>query len=202
MEMVVFSSDKKESEEIKSMIYMLENGLQYLHLRKPHDEKEIENIIKQIPSEYHPNIVIHSSHQLIEKYALKGLHYPYKMIHSIHKKNTITQSRSFHSIDEIKENTFLFNYVFLSPVFKSISKNNYESPFSETELKTEIPSLRTHEKHMKIFALGGVSIDTLDKIKGYGFSGVGILGSLWGEENYDKRIHTFNLLYKKCRELN
>ena len=57
-------------------------------------------------------------------------------------------SRSCHSLEEVAESREL-DYVFLSPVFDSISKQGYASHFSEEQLRGHVDA--------RVMALGGVT---------------------------------------------
>jgi thiamine monophosphate synthase len=69
-----------------------------------------------------------------------------------------------------------YDYVFLSPVFDSISKEGYRAAFSHEEL------LRASEAGLinaKVIALGGIDATTLPLLKPYKFGGIGVLGAIW-----------------------
>ena len=66
-----------------------------------------------------------------------------------------------------------FNYVLMSPVYDSISKQGYRSGYSKDELKQAQESGVIHEK---VVALGGISEVNLAEIKSLGFGGAALLG--------------------------
>lgn len=63
-------------------------------------------------------------------------------------------SRACHSLEEVETTVSLFNYVLMSPVYDSISKQGYRSGYSKDELKQAQESGVIHEK---VVALGGIS---------------------------------------------
>ena len=64
-------------------------------------------------------------------------------------------SYSEHSMEEIQDLVFDTDYVFLSPIFDSISKVGYQSKFDDLEsLKVNLKNTKT-----KDIALGGVKND-------------------------------------------
>ena len=77
-------------------------------------------------------------------------------------------SRSCHSLDEL---TAEANYLFLSPIFDSISKPGYRAAFSAEELRGKVDG--------RVFALGGVTFEQLPYIQELGFGGAAMLGAAW-----------------------
>jgi len=134
VKLVVISSPNNIEGEIQIITRLFENGLQTFHLRKPNvSENKLEDFINQLPDKYLKNIVLHSHHRLIKKYNLKGLHFTRKQrkkklknwwrLFLLRLQNRdIKISTSFHSITSVLGNKKNYNYVFLSPVFGSISK--------------------------------------------------------------------------------
>ena len=211
MELVVFSAAEKRDDEIQVIVQMFENGLQGFHLRKPLlPAEEIKKIILQIPAHFHPKIMIHSAHELIDTFQLKGLHYPEKMMSEITKKDfsakenqtPVMRSRSFHALIDIENNTFPFQYAFLSPIYNSISKPNHHSAFSEEDLKNKIPHLKCKANQtMKLFALGGINKTHLETLHTIGFSGIGVIGSIWNQPDLQTKIKVFKELRIECKTL-
>jgi thiamine-phosphate pyrophosphorylase len=69
-----------------------------------------------------------------------------------------------------------YDYLFLSPIFNSISKQGYLSGFSHDEL------VRAYEEGIidrKVVALGGVRFDKIEYLKGLGFGGAAMIGALY-----------------------
>lgn len=181
---------QKEQELINALF---EKGLDYLHLRKPgHTKEELENYLKQIKPAYYRKISIHSHYNLLEKYNLGGMHLPEKVrkeidlkeIFKVAKKRGLNVSTSIHSISEIKEMNE-FSYIFLSPVFDSISKPAYTSAIS-------LPAFSSYKEttpaKTKVMALGGIEKNNLDKIMDAGFDGFAMLGYLWKGFEQNKNI--------------
>ncbi|GAA6529534.1 hypothetical protein LPYR103PRE_15070 [Segatella asaccharophila] len=70
------------------------------------------------------------------------------------------------------------DYVFLSPVFDSISKSGYCSAFPLSALK------QAQEEGIidrKVIALGGVTYDKLPLLESLSFGGGAMLGEIWGK---------------------
>ena len=138
MNLIVFSFPFNTGNETKIITELFENGLATFHLRKPdYKYKEFKNLLDKIPSVYHEKIVIHSHYELCDQYKLKGIHLTGMIRQNLNKErlsDTLNKykiiSASFHEPDELAANKDVFCYVFLSPVFDSISKINYFSAFN------------------------------------------------------------------------
>lgn len=180
---------ENENEIINSLF---DSGLQCLHIRKPEWSKEkISLLINKIDKENRNKIMIHSHHELAFEYKLKGIHLTSDFIkgHSnieireiinCAKKNKMTVSTSCHKSEDIENLQFPFDYVFLSPVFNSISKNNYTSAFNLKELET---FFKSYKSNCKIIALGGINESNIKSVFDCGFHGAALLGAIWKNEN-------------------
>ena len=70
----------------------------------------------------------------------------------------------------------MYDYVFLSPIFNSISKKEYFSKFNDEIL---LNASLNGKINKKVIALGGINQETLPIVKKYGFWGVAVIGSVW-----------------------
>ena len=168
---------------------MFEQGLDTLHLRKPDfSSKNLAEYLELIPSEYHNRIVIHSHHKLAKKFNLKGVHF--SKVHRDKKYNTqlkyfifrlrfrnILTTRSCHKIHKLEENPNRYSYVFLSPMFESISKKSHSGLFSDRHITKALAT----KKHT-VYALGGVDESKFKGLNDLGFEGVALLGAIWNTE--------------------
>lgn len=153
-------------------------GMERLHLRKPAASvEELSAWIGQISPEFRNRIVLHDHHELLLRYSLGGVH-----LNSRNPEvpswlnNDVTISRSCHSLEEVREFKDKFDYLFLSPIYNSISKEGYNSAFTKAELvEAQSQGLLADN----VFALGGISFDKISELSSLGFSGVAILGDLW-----------------------
>ena len=85
-------------------------------------------------------------------------------------------SVSCHSLEELSAHKAKFDYLFLSPIFDSISKKGYSGRFTREEL------LEARDNGLidkKIIALGGITAGNIPIIRELGFGGVAVLGSVW-----------------------
>ena len=163
-------------EEDKIITALFEEGLDILHLRKPGTEPIYsERLLTLIPECYRQQIVVHDHFYLKDEFDLKGIH--------LNSRNPEAPegykghlSKSFHDIDELKNEKKNFTYSFLSPIFESISKSSYTAAFDMEVLKQ---SAETGVIDKKVMALGGITTENVDVIKDLGFGGVVVLGDLW-----------------------
>jgi len=193
--MIVITNPVFVEDEIKTIHTLFEEGLSLLHIRKPDfSEMEMAQFIHQIKLEFRSNLVLHNHHQLAEDFGINRLHFSERK-----RKQNIDFSARFlkacrynststHSIDDFNE-LDNFDYAFLSPVFKSISKENY---FPETNLFEALKS-RTNI-HTKVIALGGIDSKNIQKTLENGFDDVALLGTIWKNENPVKQ-------FKLCQKI-
>ncbi len=191
MKLIVISNPINLNEEHSILNALFETGLEYYHLRKPEfTYNELKEYIQQIPQQYRNKVVLHSHHQLAIEYGLKGVHFTYKNPYpnSDNFPKKMQRSASLHSLEEIKKANSIFKYLFISPIFDSISKNNYKTTIDKTTLKL---FLLERIKTSEIIALGGINSDTIAEAAEMGFDGVALLGSIWLS---DKPIESFKQL--------
>ncbi|MBI2967521.1 MAG: thiamine phosphate synthase [Bacteroidetes bacterium] len=189
MRLIIISSPhfvEKEQEIISSLF---KNGLKIFHVRKPgFSKKEMEDYIREIPPDYYSSIIIHSHYSLANKYKLKGIHFPTRFRKSYlktwftlksfrHRSPSYTISASFHRISELLSARLKYDYVFISPVFQSISKTNYSPAFKEKDLLAAL-----NRSVYDIIALGGINHDSAGKALAMGFRGVACMGAIWKSE--------------------
>lgn len=155
--------------------HLLANGFDIVHLRKPDANIDYcrELLGRLTPSEL-ACIVVHDYYALYEEYALRGVHLNHN-ISSYPPHYRGTRTRSCHSFDEVVKYKEECDYLFLSPIFDSISKRGYLSKFSHNELLNA--SIRGIIDD-KVIALGGVTPDKISYLKSLHFGGAAMLGAL------------------------
>ena len=177
MKLIVITSPQFIGGEASYITSMLQKGIDLVHLRKPESSThDCAKLLDAIPEELHRRIVIHYHHCLCEDYHLGGMHIsPFHMNEQTHRCNG-TVSRSCHSIDEIASFKSSYDYLFLSPIFNSISKHGYHGAFSASQLQ------EAQQKGIidnKVIALGGITANNLSIVKQLGFGGAALLGDVW-----------------------
>ncbi|KQB38284.1 thiamine phosphate synthase [Flavobacterium aquidurense] len=194
--MIVITNPSAIANEINIIDSLFEEGLSLLHIRKP-DFSEIEMVefIHQIKPEYRSNLVLHNHHQLVEDFGIKRIHFSEqdrKNSFSIRKHQKIF-STSTHSIEDFNSVENDFDYAFLSPVYKSISKADYHPK----ENLFEALKSRTNHK-TKVIALGGIDSENIKKTFENGFDDVALLGSIWKNENPIKQFKLCQKIVRSC----
>lgn len=185
--LIVISPPQNVPGEGKLLHALFIEGLQYYHLRKPGFTKlQLEEKVKEIRKPFRRNIILHDHYELVEKYRLGGIHITQKNKGSGYERQfpKYHKSISCHKLDEISELGPAYRYAFLSPVFNSISKANYQSKFELTEIHR---FFREHPIETQVIALGGIDMESVKKITNTGFHGVAVLGYIWNDfmENQD-----------------
>lgn len=201
MKLILITPPKFFIEEDKILTTLFEEGLDILHLRKPDTPPMYsERLLSLIPEQYHKRIVTHDHFYLKEEFNLMGVHLNNRNPNiPLNYKGHV--SCSCHSLEEVKQKKAHFNYVFMSPIFDSISKKEYLSNFSTDELKK---ASKEGLIDKKVIALGGINGQNIQTIKKYGFGGAALLGDIWDRYdehetvNYSEIIERFRLLKKKA----
>lgn len=177
---------------------LFRNGLATLHLRKPQSPpQEILQLLTEIPSEFYPRIVLHDNFSMTNDFPLKGVHLNGRNpLPPVNYKGHI--SRSCHSLEEVKLYKKTCNYVFLSPICDSISKEGYQASFTEKELK-EAADRGIIDK--KVIALGGINAAHLPQLKQWHFGGAAFLGDVWQHTDSKDFISHFLKLKTICDNL-
>lgn len=157
---------------------LFDAGMERLHLRKPAASwQELASWLGAVDRRYHGRIVLHDRFGLAERFAAGGIH--------LNSRNPVPPagigpglsiSRSCHSLPEIAMHRDSCTYLFLSPIYDSISKEGYGSAFSREELARASAEGIIDSK---VFALGGVSLEHVPELESLGFGGMAVLGALW-----------------------
>ena len=85
--MIVITSPIAISNEIKIIHSLFEEGLSFLHIRKPDfSETEMESFLLEIGLEYRNRLVLHSHHHLAKKRNINQLHFSEKERRKISKR--------------------------------------------------------------------------------------------------------------------
>lgn len=176
-------------EEVAFITMILDAGWDYVHLRHPETSiDELRQLIGSIDSKYYNRLKLHDNFELVEEFKLGGVH--------LNRRNSIAPddfnggiSKSCHTIGEI-EASHNFDYITLSPIFDSISKEGYNATFSNEEL------MRVKYSD-KVVALGGITPLTATKLNEYEFIGYAVLGYLFNSPDITtlgNRLNEFEII--------
>ncbi|MCS6824395.1 MAG: thiamine phosphate synthase [Cytophagaceae bacterium] len=186
----VITHPEKIDNESHVINALFNEGLECLHLRKPNAGIDtLEAYIKNIKPEFINRVVIHHHYSLIERYNLKGVHLTSMFYEALSRevlveninllhKHGMTVSASLHSMEELRNMKQDFDYIFISPIFDSISKPNHKSAWSKKEI-TEY--MRCYASRSKIIGLGGINAENIHEVYSMGLHGAALLGSIWSK---------------------
>jgi thiamine-phosphate pyrophosphorylase len=128
---------------------------------------------------------------LAESFKIKGVHLPEKKRKSsrtialLKRKKTEIISASFHGFKDLNRSRKKYEYVFLSPVFDSISKKGYKKNIPAKEIETKLRYLKQN-----VIALGGITDKNIIFVKDAGFIGVATIGYIWSNKTPVKKFKT------------
>ena len=202
MRYVVITSPDFIPDEPTLICRLFDCGLDTLHLRKPDSAAEdCARLLDALPAALLPRIVIHDHFNLCRDYGLAGVH--------LNRRNPVapsfahtsdgfpTVSASCHSIAEAAERKATADYVFLSPIFDSISKQGYQSAYTDEMLRAAATDGLIDSR---VVALGGVTIDKIPQLREWHFGGAAFLGDVWqhsGTAEFDRHARELGRALKK-----
>ncbi len=148
-------------------------GVDIVHLRKPEGNRaDTERLLRRLTDEERGRIVTHDCFELAAPYGLKGVHLNRRHPEAP-RGHGGSVSRSCHSLDEVRTWKDACDYVFLSPIFDSVSKEGYRSAFSADMLAE---ASRSGLIDRKVAALGGVVPGVVPYLHRLHFGGAAMLG--------------------------
>lgn len=183
MRLILISPPDPFPDEPRLVARILEKLPVTLHLRKPgQGTAQIAGYLNQVPAALHPRIMVHGHEELLMCFNLGGIHFTEKeRLARLRRIRRLRQehpdgciSSAFHRIADIPDHDGLFDYIFLSPIFDSISKAGYQAAFDHEALKRFL--FRTGHA---VIALGGIDERRLDAAASLGFKGAAVLGAIW-----------------------
>jgi len=176
MKLIVLTLPYFIRNEAAHIAWLLHSGVDTVHVRKPDSTLEqCAALLRDIPEECRGRLVVHGHFSLCGEFGLKGVH--------LNSRNpTVPEyfrggvSCSCHSIEEAAWRKQRMDYVFLSPVFDSISKPGYSAAYSPRELAA---AARRGLIDGKVIALGGVTASRIGMLREWRFGGAALLGDIW-----------------------
>ena len=214
MRIIVISAPDFLPGEAEAVTALLEAGAWRVHVRKPAAGSDsIARLLEHIPAALYSRISLHDHHELAARFGVGGVH--------LNSRNPSVPdgfggmvSRSCHSIAELSQYSSVCDYMFLSPIFDSISKSGYVSRFSLEEIRRRIVAgsdVATARMDVmssdgncrsvdwgRVFALGGVCPDNVRLLEDVGFGGAAVLGCIWEPFRLD---HNCAALSERLRNL-
>lgn len=195
MRTIVITPERPIVDEAHLIGMILNDGIDHVHLRHPSTSiEEMARIIETISPRLYARLSLHDHHPLAIHYGLGGIH--------LNNRNTTPPagfrglvSRSCHSIEEIAMHDSE-DYLFLSPIYDSISKIGYRSAFDHAGLADVREVLA-----QRVVALGGVTPERLPELAAMGFAGAALLGYVWAdgtERSVSERIRNIKQALAQC----
>ncbi len=182
MELLAISPEADYADEANVIVRLFEAGLSRYHLRKPAwSAASLAALLGEVDPACYSKIVLHQHYELVREFGLGGYHFKDLPDVSARRDAVIaadtgarrTLSRSLHRIENLDMDAKNWDYVFLSPVFSSISKQGHAPAWSEGELQAALGSAGN------VRALGGVCSANVGRCEELGFDGVVLHGTLW-----------------------
>ena len=158
---------------------LIKQGIDIVHLRKPDSSiDECRNLLAKLTDKERGKIVVHDYPELYYEFSLMGIHIN-KNITSLPEGYSGVKTRSCHSLEEVQMYKDDYDYLFLSPIFDSISKKGYQSNFTDAKLRQ---ASRIGVIDHKVIALGGVTFDKIPYLQSLNFGGVAMLGAIYNTD--------------------
>ncbi|TRX38581.1 thiamine phosphate synthase [Flavobacterium sp. ZT3R18] len=188
--MIVISNPISVTNEINTIHSLFEEGMLLFHVRKPSfGDCEMKHFLLGINHHYRERLILHSHHHLAEELGIKRFHFSEserkaalmlqnRVTFDTYKSKGFLLSTSIHTIEDFNTLDDHFDYAFFSPVFPSISKENYAS---KTDLFEEIK--KRENFRTQLVALGGMDSNTINQTLENGFDRVAVLGIIWNRNN-------------------
>ncbi len=188
-EIAIFSHEGTYPNETDHVVELLDAGLDRFHVRKPDASiSELKVYLSSIPEKYRSRIYVHYHRELAKQFDCK-LHLQFKFA-SIQGEVQPCDSVSVHSLTEFEQIDGKIESCTLSPIFESISKENYAA---NPELY-RIPK----ERSTRVIALGGIDQNTIVNAKELNFNGAAALGAIWHIGN--SPLENFKSIQKAIQE--
>ncbi len=199
MKLIVMTKSTCFVEEDKILTSLFDEGLDILHLHKPGSTPIYsERLLTLLDEDYRNKIVVHDHFYLKDEYRLRGIHLD-EAGASVPDGYKGRFSRTCRTVEQLKEAKRKSEYVFLENVFGDESDTEQSGAFTTEQLKE---ASRRGLIDKKVYALGGIDIETSRMARDLGFGGVVICGDLWNrfdihnQLDYKELISHFERLRK------
>ena len=182
-------------DEADAIIRFLTSGsIDLFHIRKTGENPDYTSaLLEAVPQELRGRLILHSHYFLWNEFKPGGIHFKETLPTEIYRKAIVDSgivSAGAHSLKELEEKSEVIDketkhllsggnpeplrYVFLSPIYDSISKKGYRSRFS-----LDNPGLLHSISQCKTIALGGIKPAFFSELYDAKFAGAALLGYLW-----------------------
>lgn len=170
----------------------------FIHIRKPDAGKEeTARLLRDLSAmgADMSRFTLHYDMQMAVEHSLGGVHLRERDIAEARLRHPgMRISASAHNWEEACALSKKADYVFISPLFDSISKQGYKSSIDITEA----PERLSHTDPARIVALGGISEMNIASVYEAGFGGAALLGAVWSTDdkgNIDTELTLNNYIH-------
>ncbi len=186
--------------EAETLAALCGAGVSVIHIRKPEaSEPEIEELLKTLQAlgADMSRLTIHYNEPLARRYGLGGVHLRIEELLAGAGEG-LRRSCSAHGWTEAERAATDADYVFLSPLFDSISKPGYRSAIDPAEAAE-----RLRRRKGLIVALGGIRPANIARVRRIGFDGAAVLGAAWSADekavNTERTLKNYHILNRKWK---
>ena len=163
-------------DEPRRIAMLLDAGFDAIHIRKPGiSDDDMRRYVEKLPPRLLPGITLGDCLHLAQEYDAGGVHLNSRCP-SAPESFKGRVSRSCHCREEVMEAAAM-SYVFLSPIFDSISKQGYKAAFPLQQLR-----MIALEAPVAVVGLGGVTARNMPLLREAGLSGAAFLGYLFATD--------------------
>lgn len=183
MKLIVMTAPTFFVEEDKILTSLFDEGMDSLHLYKPHSSPLFaERLLMLLREDDRSKITIHETFRLKKEYGLRGIHID-DAATPVPDGYRGRVTRTCDSLDEARETKRQCDYVFLNNTFGKTDKDTSAAPLTAEELAD---GSRRGIIDRRVYAYGGVTEDNIRMARELGFGGVVVCDDLWEKFN----IHT------------
>ena len=186
--------------EAETLAALCGAGVSVIHIRKPEaSEPEIEELLKTLQAlgADMSRLTIHYNEPLARRYGLGGVHLRIEELLAGAGEG-LRRSCSAHGWTEAERAATDADYVFLSPLFDSISKPGYRSAIDPAEAAE-----RLRRRKGRIVALGGIRPANIARVRRIGFDGAAVLGAAWSADekavDTERTLKNYHILNRKWK---
>ena len=173
MKLILMTTPNFFIEEHQILTALFDEGLDILHIRKPHTEPVYsERLLSLIPEEFRKRIMVHDHYYLKNEYKLKGIHLNPR--NNPPEKFKGTTSCSVTTLDDARQLRKSVDYMILSPATPetgTIQSGVDEALFEQYSKEKLVDS--------KLMYMAGASLENIGAIKSAGFGGAVLYGCIW-----------------------
>ena len=199
MKLIIMTKPTFFVEEDKILSALFDEGLDNLHLCKPGAAPVYsERLLTLLGEDCYNKITVHGNFYLKEEYRLKGIHIddaltPPPQGYKGH------MSRTCRSTEVLKEAKRKADYVFLGNLYDSLTDGDAKADLTPRQMEE---AARNGLIDKKVYAMGGMTLETIRAARDLGFGGVVVCGDLWNrfdihnQLDYKELISHFERLRK------